>query len=153
MTACNIEFSGEQSLAKSVAELAQFYCRKKEIKGLENSVLLLLSEENQIAAKCDAVVMPHELCTDELRLTAKSNSQKIITYSLENFSADFVALNKQVREDNVSFELMVQSSLARIFIANGKTFTIEQVLPAAAALYAGGESLGDIVEAFNSLLK
>lgn len=148
----NLKFTGKSKRKNFVKSLLEFYAESKGISALPTDTVLMLDVLCDDLSEVKTAVYPLELFTQEQKQLCEKNGVKAVTYSLGDMSADLVAFNRQEREANISYELMAQSKLARIFIARDKDYVIDDVLPSAAVLFASGEELTDIVSTFNSLL-
>lgn len=148
----NLKFTGESKRESFVKRLIEYYAEQKVITALPNETALILERKCGDLSELKTAVFPLELFTQEQKQLCEKNGVKAVTFSLGDMSADLVAFNKQEREANVSYELMAQSKLARIFIAKDNNFLIDDVLMSAAVLFALGEDLIEIVTTLNSLL-
>lgn len=148
----NLRFTGKSKRKSFVKSLIEFYAESKGVSALSQNVVLMLDSLCDDLSRVKTAVYPLELFTQEQKQLCEKNGVKAVTYSLGDMSADLVAFNRQEREANISYELMAQSKLARIFIARDKDYIIDDVLPSAAVLFASGEELTDVVSTFNSLL-
>lgn len=148
----NLKFTGESKRESFVKRLIEYYAEQKAITALPNDTALILDGKCNDLSELKTAVFPLELFSQEQKQLCEKNGVKAVTYSLGDMSADLVAFNKQEREANVSYELMAQSKLARIFIAKDNEFLIDDVLMSAAVLFASGEDLTEIVTTLNSLL-
>lgn len=148
----NLKFTGESKRESFVKRLIEYYAEQKAITALPNEIALILDGKCNDLSELKTAVFPLELFSQEQKQLCEKNGVKAVTYSLGDMSADLVAFNKQEREANVSYELMAQSKLARIFIAKDNEFLIDDVLMSAAVLFASGEDLTEIVTTLNSLL-
>lgn len=148
----NLKFTGESKRESFVKRLIEYYAEQKAIAALPNEIALILDGKCNDLSELKTAIFPLELFSQEQKQLCEKNGVKAVTYSLGDMSADLVAFNKQEREANVSYELMAQSKLARIFIAKDNEFLIDDVLMSAAVLFASGEDLTEIVTTLNSLL-
>lgn len=79
--------------------------------------------------------------------------ERTVSYSMEDFKADIVALNVQEKPEYTCFELMAGDRMGRVFVGNKKGVGVNAVLIVSAVLLVCGLGLTEIIGLLNGILK
>lgn len=155
MTINKISIFGNHSQQSLIENLLVMFFKMNDDKVLKFKTALLLDDNGYDLNEFEKLAVPFSDNKEKSGVAALYNKelQFLISYSTSNVCADFVAINEQQHIENVSFELMTTGEMGRIFVDNKKNISMESVTIAAAALYAGGLTLAEIIDGFNLILK
>lgn len=133
-----ILYSGKSKDVKLAQKLSELCVQEIEVK---QTVEVFDSSKDKFAASENKILVPY--CGGE------AQAENTVTYSVNSDKGDICGLNFQERETSKSLEILSGSFMGRVNIPTGSEFTRESVLICAAAFFAAGKNLREILQVIN----
>lgn len=143
----NITVFGDRENVRDICDLLAKCTDTLQVEVTPATVYAQKITEQREHGEDECVIFPYE---SRDKISCKG---KVLTYSLENSTADVAALNLQKRETSICFEVLCGASMSRIFIPLSSSYTQEQVLVCACVLCAFGVAVDKAVFTLNEIIK